>query len=257
MTDLFVTDSETITDHHFADAVAELGIECGDAVLVHSDLGVFGKLASGSSLVVPSLTGVLTDRVGCGGAVLMPTFNYDFCHGVPFDPEGSPSKTGAWGRRFMADKDVVRSWHPIFSMAVWDRTRRGFTEPWTDSFGRHSPFETLHEQAGKILFWGVGIEVCTYIHYVEQCRGVRYRYMKAFNVGRQWCTMYARDLSLGLDAGLDELGARLTQSGEMKTVRVGEGSISAVSAVAVFNEAITMLNEDVYSLTKPERKHSE
>ncbi len=251
--DLFATDTETITDRHFAVAVGALGIERGDAILVHSDLAAFGKLAVGASVVVPALTRVLTDTVDCVGAVLMPTFNYDFCHGVPFDPDRTPSKTGAWGRRFLAERDVVRAWHPIFSMAVWDRSARGFADGWTDSFGKDSAFAKLHDGNGKILFWGVGIESCTYIHYVEQCRGVQYRYMKAFNVGRQWCTMYARDLPLGLDAGLDELGARLTRSGEMTTVRVGEGSISAVSAAAVYNEASAMLNEDAYSLTKPER----
>jgi len=253
MTELFTTNRETITERRFAVAAGALGIVRGDAVLVHSDLSKFGKLASGSATVVSALTDVLIGAVGDEGVILMPTFNYDFCHGVPFDPKGSPSKTGAWGRRFLLRPDVGRACHPVHSMAVRDRTCRGFINSWDDAYGKYSPFAKLLEQKGKIVFWGVGIETCTYIHYVEQCYRVPYRYMKAFNVGRQWCTMYVRDLSLGIDAGLDKLGARLTRSGDLVTVTVGEGSISVVSAAAVFDEAVTMLDEDVYSLTKHER----
>jgi len=258
MTGLLFTDNcTTLTERSFSVALGALGITEGDAVMVHSDLARFGKLSCAGDVAVSSLTGVLKGAVGSGGSILMPTFNYDFCNGIPFDPKTTRPMTGAWGRRLLSEQDVYRSSHPIYSMAVWDPTARGFANKWDDSFGRGSPFERLHQQRGKLIFWGVGIESCTFIHYVEQCYTVPYRFMKAFNVGRQWCTMYARDLTKGLSTSLVELGRRLVLSGEMSMVRVGTGTISAVSADAMWCEAIAMLDADIYSLTKPERTDRE
>ncbi len=251
--DLFATDTETITDRHFEVAVGALGIERGDVLLVHSDLSVTGHLLLDCTRAVEVLTGVLSSAVGDEGVLMMPTFNYDFCHGVPFDPATSPARTGGWGRRFLCMDGVVRACHPVHSMAVRDITKRGFGDPWSDAYGENSAFAKLHNAHGKIIFWGIGIETCTFIHYVEQCYGVPYRFAKEFRVGEQYCSMYCRDLSLGLDAGLDGLGARLTRSGQLLTVRIGGGTISAVSADAVYDEATEMLNGDIYSLTKPER----
>jgi len=50
------------------------------------------------------------------------------------------------------------------------------------SFGSDSPFAYLHREKGKMLMIGVDYQSSfTFVHYVEECRQVNYRYIKTFN----------------------------------------------------------------------------
>lgn len=118
-----------------------------------------------------------------GRNLWMPSFNYDFCEGVPYDLHRTPSQVGPISEYFRKREAVWRSPVPVFSISgtgtspVSDSVACLFLDP----FGRESLFEELCMLDGSILWWGAPFASTTFIHYVERISGVlSYRYDKDF-----------------------------------------------------------------------------
>jgi aminoglycoside 3-N-acetyltransferase len=126
-----------------------------------------------------------------------------------------------------------------------------------DAFGAESMFAKLHSEGGKIVAFGSQLEhSATFLHYVEQTRGVDYRYFKTFTgeivdetgTHNDSCTYYVRDLVRNPLLDLSRLHRRLLDAGHMKEARVGGGTIAVVPCKAVFDETNRLLDEDPYGL---------
>jgi aminoglycoside 3-N-acetyltransferase len=160
-----------------------LDIMEGDVLLVSSDIQrlIFLALKNRDSFSPAWFIEILQAKLGSRGTLLIPTFNWDFCKGLPFDYYKTPCMTGALGREALKMRDFTRSLHPIYSFAVWGRDRDYVCSMKNiSSFGGDSPFAYLHE-SGKNMIIDVSMKHCfTFAHYVEERVGVPYRFMKTF-----------------------------------------------------------------------------
>lgn len=239
-----------ITAADIAEALAELGVERGDTLFVHS--GLQGATRVEGDRPADKLETVIT---GLGDAVpegvlAMPTFTYSFTKDEVFDPVATPSTVGALTERFRALEDARRTLEPNFSCAlrgaVGEGWERMFAPGNTDAFGDDGIFGYLRERNAKLLFIGVGFEFCTYVHHVEQRLAVPYRYVKEFpgivrHDGAEW-EVIARYLVRSLDGDVvphfKPLAAELVRRGLARVQSLPRGprlfvtDASAVEEVA-------------------------
>lgn len=188
-----------------------LKIEKGDVVLLTSDItDLFLQCQdNGEILDVNILLDHFQEAIGEEGTLLIPTYNWGFCQGKPFDYKKTPSKTGAIGNAALRRNDFIRTKHPIYSFAVWGKDADKLVAMDNiESFGSDSPFAYLEQVNAKNVFIGASLRNSfTYIHYIEQKLGAKYRYSKMFkshyidlnkvDTVREYA-MYVRDLDLGV-----------------------------------------------------------
>lgn len=147
-----------------------LGLESGSRVVVHSSLSSLGYVEGGAETVVDALL----DAVGGDGTVVVPAFTrYD----ESYDPDESPSTTGAVTEALRRREDAVRSPHPTKSIAAIGPDANSLVadhEP-SNSLGPASPLHRLMERDGQILLLGVDHTANSAIHVAERLANVPYR----------------------------------------------------------------------------------
>ena len=188
-----------------------MGIKQGDVVLLTSDItDLYLQCQEHGEHFDPNvLLDKFQEAVGEEGTLLIPTYNWGFCQGRPFDYKKTPSKTGAIGNAALRRNDFIRTKHPIYSFAVWGKDADKLVAMENiESFGADSPFAYLEQVNAKNVFIGASLRNSfTYIHYIEQKLGAKYRYSKIFkshyidqnkvDTIKEYA-MYVRDLDLGV-----------------------------------------------------------
>ena len=148
-----------------------LGVESGASLVVHSSLSRLGWVDGGADAVVDALL----DAVGPEGTIMMPTFTrYD----APYDPDGSPSTTGAITEAFRTRRPAVRSPHPTKSVAAIGPDAAALVEEHDlgNSLGPHSPLHRLiDDRDGDILLLGVDHTKNSALHVAERLADLPYR----------------------------------------------------------------------------------
>jgi aminoglycoside 3-N-acetyltransferase len=259
---LFKTGNSLLSVDNFVDALRNVGVNDGDVIFVHSDISAFGMpLSFEKDLLLKGLFDIFKKVIGDTGLLILPTFSYSFCKNEIFDVQNTRSTVGSLTEWFRNQEGVIRSKHPIFSVAY--KGNKGYSVDLqnisTDSFDRQSIFGKLHKLKGKIVLFGVDLETVTFIHYVEQFHGVPYRYHKKFkgvisDNGRQYpatYSFYVRNEAVNPILDLANFGSYLTDRNLLKKVKVGNGVISVVDSDVLFVEGLKMLNKDInYFLKK-------
>ena len=194
-------------------ALTELGIPRGVALMVHSDAMVVAQFAGmGNAAGISAFWAYLEQWLG--GHLLVPTFSYSPMTGECFDPVQTPSKVGLMTELFRLREGVVRTLDPIFSIAISGPQGSALVaRECHDCFGQESPFGWLEEQDGWLLGLGCHPDRITFTHYVEQQLGVDYRFMKRFEgdvreqgMVRPWyCDYFVRRLDLASEIDLSRL----------------------------------------------------
>ncbi|MBI2474096.1 MAG: aminoglycoside N(3)-acetyltransferase [Candidatus Taylorbacteria bacterium] len=254
MTTLYTYNDAEIGSSDFSDALRQLDINRGDTLFVHSDVGVFGKLAAISKEdLLGNIFEVLKTAVGPNGNLIVPTFTYSFCNKETYDIQKSPSTVGVFTEFFRKQKDVTRTSHPIFSTALWGKDALKLSEIDMDSFGSRSIFAKIVENGGKLLFFGAPFHSCTFLHYIEQKHGVPYRYMKTFtgtliDEGKKReleSTYFVRDLEKAVVLDTTRLEEHLEKRALMNTVKVGSGKIKCIDSGQLLAEGLELLDDDI------------
>lgn len=237
-----------------ATALAQSGVQGGDTIFVHSDVAAFGKPKTRTpNLLFEGLLDALRAAVTEAGTVIMPTFTYGFCKGEPFDLENSPSTVGVLTEYFRNQGGVVRTAHPIFSVAIWGRHKDRFLNVGADSFGPDSIFAHLHRHHAKTVVLGSPFgRSCTFVHYVEQACRVPYRYFKTFtgpvringHTHDDTCTFFVRRLDIDAVLDVSRLEQHLLENGCMTCVPLGAGRIMTIECDLFFKEASGLLKQD-------------
>jgi aminoglycoside 3-N-acetyltransferase len=114
--------------------------------------------------------------------LIVPSFTYSFCKTRLFNKKDSNSEVGIFTEYFRNQKNTIRSNHPIFSVSSIGPNSNLFENNLsTSSTGDGSIFERLRVFDADIIFIGAKfMESCTFLHYIEQCKKVNYRYSKNF-----------------------------------------------------------------------------
>ena len=163
------------------ESIIKVGLEQGDTVLVHSDSTAIREItglkwAVALNLLKDSFLNVL----GESGTLIVPTFNWDFCNGKPYIHEKTRSQVGMFTNNVLFDDRSVRSFHPMYSFAAIGAQKDEILSNISkSSFGNNSVFHKLHKLNAKIILFNFDMGT-TFVHYVEQCKGVSYRFLKHF-----------------------------------------------------------------------------
>lgn len=220
-----------------------LGIGDGDLLLVHSKMG-------GASL--PETTAcleALVVSVAPSGTLAVPTFNFGFCAGKPYDRRKTPSQMGLLTEFARRDKRAKRIHHPIYSFALFGRDAEEHSRKIKNdsAFGDESLFGELRRRNGKILLIDLKIhETFTFLHHVEEMAGCDYRYLKTFTGpiidedGRETagsCKMMVRNLDMGVETDVEPMEKRLESLGLVKEGRLGRWPARVLEAGRVFEAA--------------------
>ena len=113
--------------------------------------------------------------------ILMPTFNYDFCKGKPFDINKDESQVGALSEYLRKNKSSWRSSTPVFNFSGTGINPLPIIGSKVDPFDDSSMFGFLHKNKGLLMHYGSGLHTTTLIHYTERISGkLIYRYDKIF-----------------------------------------------------------------------------
>lgn len=257
---LFTHRGKDITKADFVSALSKLGVKKGDIVLAHSGLQAFGKMSPRltKETLAREVTHALLEAIGKSGTLVMPTFTYTFCKSRVFDSKKTRSEVGMLSEYFRAQKSVVRSRHPIFSVAASGKDAEALTDVDMDSFGQKSFFAHLFDANGTILFLGGALfrNSCTFCIFIEQQEQIPYRFFKKFSgtltdgSKKQKITAryFVRPLNGDVSSNNSKLEKILRKKKLLKEVRLGASSIRAVKANDLYREAMLLLQNDTYAL---------
>jgi len=117
--------------------------------------------------------------LGTNGTLLLPTFNFDFAKGVPFDIRNTPSHMGALSEAGRSYPGATRTGHPFYSFCAIGARAKEFEKINNYSgYGGDSPFAWVD----RIATLDVADENCmTFYHHIEEMHNVPWRFHKNFN----------------------------------------------------------------------------
>jgi len=238
-----------------ANALRTVGLRRGDSVFFQISHGSLGTVEGGSSglAIYELLLSIMQEVIGSEGTILVPTFSFSFYRNEDFDSHSTPSMQGPWSSSvefleyFRKLSGVVRSVDPIFSAAgLGPAAAKLLKDLPNSSFGKDCLHERLLKIGGKICGIGVGIGEAPFLHYVEEAKGVPFRYKKLFTGrSRRGAELHKHGwiASVPIQAtnGLPD-GARIEQlarfEGLCRVAEVGAGNVAAIDC-ATFYELIS------------------
>ncbi|MBN1267939.1 MAG: AAC(3) family N-acetyltransferase [Anaerolineales bacterium] len=169
---------KTVTLDQVKSCLQQLPIHEGDGLLVHSALQFLGKPDPGPEIFFKALM----NGIGQTGTLVVPTFNFDFCKGEPFNRAETPSDgMGVFAELVRRHPQACRTAHPMQSIAVIGHHHKDLCRRDTPgAFDDGSAFERMLELDFKLLLLGAPVQSASIVHYVEQRHPVPYRYWKSF-----------------------------------------------------------------------------
>ena len=229
-----------------AQALQKAGLKHGDVVFTHSNVGYFGFPEEGqtSDIVFHTILGAFQDVIGEEGTLVVPTFSYSFCNNQPFDPDNTPSTCGMFTELLSLHPDAHRSQDPIFSVAALGNQAEELTaDVPVECFGRGSFWDRFLAADG--VFCNLNLDAgSTFVHFIERCLNVPYRYDKLFTgtiirhgKSEKGAAIYfCRDLSNpDTVAAFEPFDALARKNGLAHSVSVGHGAIVSIKARDSYN----------------------
>ena len=231
-----------------------LHINRGDNIFVTSDVKqlLYSLVSEGDDTDLNILIDGIIDIIGEEGTLVFPTFNWDFCKGVPFDIKKTPCKTGSLGKIALKRDDFRRTKHPLYSFAVWGKGQDEMCSISNkSSFGSDSPFTYMTEHEFKNLFIDKDLgHSFVYVHYCEEQTGITYRYLKDFTadyidedgtVSKKTYSMNVRDLDLDVTNRIDDFIEEFLEKDVMEQFKVNDIEYQIID----LKKAFPIICEDV------------
>lgn len=253
-----------LTFEQLVDGFRSLGVEQGDILLVHSSYKSFGEVDGGPQTVIRALEAAL----GPDGTLIMPTFNFDFNKGMPWDVRMTPSKMGILTELVRLDPRAKRVFHPFYSFAIVGKHAEMLGNlRYKSSYERNSVFGKLRDLDGKIMVIGLSYtNSMTFFHHIEQMEGVDYRFLKQFtgevtdetgNTYTDTFEMLVRDIDKGVITEVNPMGALMEQAGVIKSAKIGEADVKLMKANEVYEFTAREMKRDpqlLYYIDKNQAK---
>jgi len=250
-----------LTFEKLVEGFRALGVEEGDTLLVHSSYKSFGEVEGGPQTVIQALEAVL----GAEGTLIMPTFNFDFNKGVPWDVRTTPSKMGVLTELVRKDPRAKRVFHPFYSFAILGKHAESLGSlRYKSSYERNSVFGKLRDLDGKIMVIGLSYtNSMTFFHHIEQMEGVDYRFLKQFTGevtdedGKTYTDtfeMLVRDMDKGVITEVNPMGELMEQTGVITSTKIGEAEVKLMKANEVYEFTAREMKRDPHLLYYIEQK---
>ena len=230
-----------LTLESLTSAFRDLGVQSGDTLLVHSSYKSLGEVDGGPQTVIDALLAVL----GSNGTLIMPSFNFDFNKGKPWDVRSTPSQMGILTEFVRKDPRAKRVFHPFYSFAIIGKHAEMLGSlRYKSAYERDSVFGKLRDLDGKIMVIGLSYNnSMTFFHHIEQMEGVDYRFLKQFTGEvTDWdgttkvdtFEMFVRDIDKGVKTMVDPMGNLMEKSGVIKSKKIGEADVKLMKANEVY-----------------------
>ena len=229
-------------------ALKKIGISKGDSILIHSNLGFFGKLKEAKKSVdyCKIFTDTILDIIETNGTLVVPTFSYSFCWDQIFDMDNTAtSDCGIFSEYIRKNEKSIRSEDGIHSIAAIGKNAGFFTQNAPkQSFGKNSFWERFRKENGKICRFNLNADFNTFIHYVEKEMNVPYRFDKIFSgeiiiegIKKSHENIhFVRDLNdENTIPDLSKLELKMKEMNYIKKSNLGKGQILSYYAKDVFN----------------------
>lgn len=238
-----------------------LGVQSGDTLLVHSSYKSLGEVDGGPQTVVNALLATL----GPEGTLIMPTFNFDFNKGQPWDVRSTPSQMGVLTEIVRKDPRSKRVFHPIYSFAIIGKHAEFLGGlRYKSSYERDSVFGKLRDLDGKIMVIGLSYtNSMTFFHHIEQMESVDYRFLKQFTGqvtdwdGRTWTDtfeMLVRNIDMGVITEVNPMGELMEKAGIIKIRKLGNADVKLMKANEVYAFTAREMKRDPHLLYRIEKK---
>lgn len=246
--------SSDYTRSDIVDSLRAVGLGEGDSVFSHSNLGFFGQLEAGNSKkeYCDIFYDAIRDVIGESGTFVVPTFTYSFTDGCFFNPSETESDMGMLSEYIRTHPESTRSSDPNFSVAAIGPNAEYFTKnPPSHSFGKNSFWERFLAAKGK--FCNFNVTGITFVHYVEKCLSVPYRWDKPFFGEMQLCGSrtrevfyhFVRDLDNNSHApDLEKFMSVCQDNGRLIRENLGKGQILNICAQDAFGTIEAQYTDD-------------
>jgi aminoglycoside 3-N-acetyltransferase len=233
--------SSDYTRSDIVDSLRAVGLGEGDSVFSHSNLGFFGQLEGGNSMeeYCQIFYDAIRNVIGESGTFVVPTFTYSFTDGNFFDPSETESDMGMLSEYIRTLPKSIRSSDPNFSVTAIGPNAEYFTKnPPSHSFGQNSFWERFLAAQGKFCNFNFD-SASTFIHYVERCLDVPYRWDKPFagtlrqgnSEQRRVFYHYVRDLqSDDSTPNFEGFDKYASEEGVVNRRDLGKGQVVMISA---------------------------
>ena len=235
----------TVTETDLRRDLHDLGLEAGDEVVVHSSLSAIGWVEGGPETVVDALRAI----VGEDGTVVVPTFTASHAKSHPFDPDETPSRTGAVTETLRTRPDAHRSSHPTHSVAALGAAAEELTteHPLDASLGPDSPLDRLARRGGRILLLGVGHDSNSTLHVAEKRAGLPWKDQRNEVLVRECEDETARTVEtskVGCGKGFVSFEPVAEYAGILARGQVGTADAQLVDGADVISLALELLEHD-------------
>ena len=162
---------------------ADVGVRTGGTLMTHSSLSSFGTVRGGEHTVIDALL----EAVGPDGLLAMPTHTWSTvtARQPVFHQQLSPSIVGRITESFRLRPSAVRSLHPTHSVAAIGPDAPEFCsghELYSTPCSRNSPYGRLVARGAQVLMLGVGLDVLTLMHGIEEWAEVPWLFNRVENL---------------------------------------------------------------------------
>ncbi|MGA7192582.1 MAG: AAC(3) family N-acetyltransferase [Anaerolineales bacterium] len=244
-----------LTLESLTSAFRDLGVQTGDTLLVHSSYKSLGEVNGGPQTVIDALLATL----GADGTLIMPSFNFDFNKGKPWDVRSTPSQMGILTEFARKDPRAKRVFHPIYSFAIIGKHAEMLGSlRYKSAYERNSVFGKLRDLDGKITVIGLSYNnSMTFFHHIEQMEGVDYRFLKQFTGEvTDWdgttkvdtFEMFVRDIDKGVKTMVDPMGELMEKAGVIKSKKIGDADVKLMKANEVYAFTAREMRRDPHLL---------
>lgn len=221
-------------------------------LLLHSSLSSLGHVQGGAHTVIDALITVL----GRDATLMVPTFNYCLSEQDTFDPNTTPSQTGAIPEALRKYPESIRSRHPTFSVAVLGPDAAALTEHhWqAEPVGVDSPIDRLARKGGSVMLMGVKHDANSTIHVAEAYAAVPYR---GVPFDPSWprtarcrladgeCIEVDLQMEPGCSTAFGAVELPLRESQSIRDFKVGQCNCQLMKAMDVIETTERLLERDV------------
>ena len=246
-----------------ARAFRSVGLKKGDLVFSHSNIGFLGRPAGGADPenTFQTIYGAFHDVIGESGTLVVPTFTYSFSQKKVFDLENTPSDCGIFTELVRQHPDSIRSEDPNVSVAaIGAQATALISRLPSNTYDEDGFFGRFHRAKGVFcnLNYSAGI---TFLHYVERCLKVPYRFDKTFRgVFRKngveeereatiWVRYLSSDETRSVVEPFEPFEAIARERGLFVEEKVGRGKVGLITAEDAYNLLEELLADNPWFLT--------
>lgn len=265
----------TVTFDQFLELLQSLGVQPGDNLMIHSALQFLGKPEGGVEMYLDALCKCLgidparfvqrrpdeSELADCQSTLAVPTFNFGFTRGQPFDRENTPSEgMGAFAELVRTQPGAYRSPHPIQSVAAIGRYAVDLAR--CDTPGGYDPGSSFDRMLGldfKVLLLGADIFYTSMVQYVEQVANVPYRYWKEFTGPVRGADgecrtltyrMFVRNLELDPQVSCKPVQKVLQERDQWSAAKLNYGEVAIFRLADYVKAASGMLAADAWAFVQ-------